>query len=42
MNPTGNVPILMSLSQMQNLEFDLKLKPEGNYLTCAQLGAKDE
>ena len=41
-NPTGNVPILMSLSQMQNLEFDLKLKPEGNYLTCAQRGATNE
>ena len=41
-NPSGNVPILMSLSQMQNLEFDLKLKPEGYYLTCAQLGATNE
>ena len=32
----------MSLSQMQNLEFALKLKPEGNYLTCAQFGATNE
>ena len=41
-NPSGNVPILMCLSYMQDLEFDLKLKPEGKVFTCAQLGAKDE
>ena len=38
-NPSSYVPILISLSLMQNFEFDLKLKPEGCYLTCAQVGA---
>ena len=37
----GHIPILMSLPQMQNLCFDLKLRPDGTTLTSQVLGLYD-
>jgi hypothetical protein len=37
----GNVPILMSLGQMRNMKFELKLSPDACFLTCETLGYKD-
>ena len=35
-------PILMSVGQMQNLEFNLKLRPWAGYLTSEPLGIYDK
>ena len=37
----GDVPFLMSLAQMRNLEFQFKLGPKYAVLTSAALGIKD-
>ena len=37
----GNVPILFSLGQMKNLQFDLRMTPAGTRLTCPSLGYHD-
>ena len=38
----GNVPILLSLPQMQNLRFNLEIAPDNVYLTCNALGYKKQ
>ena len=38
----GNIPILLSLPQMMNLGFDLKMRPDSVKLTCDSLGYHDE
>ena len=38
----GNVPILLSLRQMSNLYFTLRMTPEVTYLTCAAFDLQDE
>ena len=36
----GDVPLLMSLTQMRNLGFQFQLDPDKAYLSCARIGMR--
>ena len=40
--PNGDIPILISLQQMMNLGFTIRLEPHAVYLTSKVLGYQDE